>query len=97
MKLPYELTTVAESDIEEIFDHTEYEFGQKQALLYLKGIKTVFIKLMDYPELGRKREELKKGLRAIPAGEHIVFYEILKDKIRIVRVLHSKRDIPKYF
>ena len=53
----YELSSDADSDIEEIFNYTFEEFGIEQS-------------------------------------SHVIFYRVLKDRIRIVRVLHGSRDLP---
>ncbi len=92
----YELSNIADNDIEEIFDYTEKEYGFDKAIIYVSGFEELFSSLVDNPELGRTRTEIKKGLRSIPKDEHIVFYRILSDHIRIVRVLHGSRDLPNF-
>ncbi|WP_363315644.1 type II toxin-antitoxin system RelE/ParE family toxin [Chryseobacterium sp. sg2396] len=49
------------------------------------------------PYSGKKRNEVKSGLYSFPKDHHVIFYRILDDHIRIVRVLHGSRDIPNYF
>jgi len=46
--------------------------------------------------MGRTRNEIKKELRIFPKASHVVFYRILKDTIRIVRVLHGSKDLPSF-
>jgi toxin ParE1/3/4 len=96
-KFVYELSQIADSDLDGIFEYTKHEFGFGQAVDYLSQMDELFLKLTAYPEVGRRRDELKKGLRSIRIGSHVVFYRILKNKIRIVRVLHARRDFPRYF
>lgn len=93
----YKLSSDAALDMDEIFDYSIKEFASKQAFDYASKIHSLFLKLTEQPEIGRKRNEIKVGLRSIPIGEHIFFYRILKDKIRILRVLHRSRDIPRHF
>ena len=93
-KKSYTLSLEADRDIDAIFDYTEQEYDFDQAVKYLGGFEVLFEKLLENPKLGKKRDGLKKGLRSIPKAEHVVFYRILADSIRIVRVLHSNRDIP---
>lgn len=92
----YELSEAADKDLEEIFDFTNDKFGTEQAIKYLSAFEEVFNNLVLQPETGRERNELKKGLRSISQERHIIFYRVLKDHIRIVRVLHSSRDLPGY-
>lgn len=93
----YELSVAADEDIEEIFEYTDKEYGQDQAIQYLSDLEELFAQLTDTPALGKSRDEIKTGLRSFPKAEHIVFYRVLKDRIRIVRVLHASRDLPKFF
>jgi toxin ParE1/3/4 len=92
----YELSLAADSDIEAIFDYTEKEFGFDQAVKYVSDLDTVFNELIRSPELGRKRNEIKIELRSLVQESHIIFYRILEDRIRIVRVLHESRDVKNF-
>jgi toxin ParE1/3/4 len=47
--------------------------------------------------MGRARDELSPGLRSMPFGRHVIFYETMADGIDVVRVLHSARDIDAAF
>ena len=93
----YELSPEADQDISEIFDYTVDEFGIDQAVSYVSQFDVLFEQLVDNSELGRKRLEIRAELRSITQESHVVFYRILKDRIRIVRVLHGSRDLPKLF
>ena len=93
----YELSSEADQDISDIFDYTEAEFGLYQAVSYITALDECFTQLVENPEFGRERDEIREELRSITSSSHIVFYCILEDRIRIVRVLHGSRDLPKYF
>ena len=93
----YELSLAADSDIEEIFEYTEKEFGFEQAVKYVLAFENVFTDLIESPELGRNRDEIKFELRSLVKESHVVFYRILEDRIRIIRVLHESRDIKRLF
>jgi len=93
----YVLSKEADLDLENILDYTEIEFGFHQAVIYLNDLEAVFQLLVKNPEIGRKREELRLGLYSIVEQEHIIFYSIVNEYIRIIRVLHGNKDIPHYF
>jgi len=93
----FELALPADKDLEDIFSYTDEEYGLNQAIKYLTELEDVFEQLVENPELGRERNEIKKGLRSFPKGSHVVFYRILVKHIRIVRILHGSRDLPKHF
>jgi toxin ParE1/3/4 len=89
----YVLSQEADIDLEEIFEYSYEEFRLNQAINYLGEIDAVFIKIVNTPEIGKTRNELKQGLYSIPIGMHIVFYRILTDHVRIVRVLYGGRAV----
>lgn len=93
----YILSEIADEDLEDIFDYTMNEFGFEQAEKYLTEIEDVFQSLLTNPELGKTRNEIKTGLYSFPKDHHLIFYRILDNHIRIVRVFHGSRDIPRYF
>lgn len=93
----YVLSERADADLEEIFDYTYEEFGFNQAEKYLLEIESVFYFLFKNPFSGRSRTEIKEGLYSFPKDNHIIFYRILNDHIRIIRVLHGSRDLPNSF
>ena len=93
----YILSEIADKDFEDIFDLTFDEFRFEQAEKYLLDIEEIFQNLIINPQIGKKRDEIKQGLYSFPKDNHIIFYRILDNHIRIVRVLHGSRDIPKYF
>ena len=93
----YILSEITDKDLEDIFDYTFDEFGFDQAEKYLLEIEEIFFFFFINPQIGKKRDEIKQGLYSFPKDNHIIFYRILDNHIRIVRVLHGSRDIPKYF
>lgn len=95
-ELFYELSADADKDIEDIFDYTAEKFGLDQAVTYVNTFDDVFTDLLNNPELGRRRPEIRQGLRSIAHESHTIFYRVLKDRIRIVRILHGSRDLLKH-
>lgn len=93
----YKLSEQADFDLEDIFDYTNLHFGIHQAIKYLTDLDIVFESLVINPEIGRKRYVLKVGLYSITEQEHVIFYRIMQNHIRIVRVLHRSKDMPKHF
>lgn len=92
----YELSQEADKDLEDIFDYTVDKFGTDQAIAYVSSFEDVFIRLADNPETGRTRGEIRADLRSFVKESHVIFYSILKGRIRIVRILHCSRDVIKF-
>jgi toxin ParE1/3/4 len=95
--LSYELSPEAAQDLSDIFDYTEMEFGLDQAVKYLKDLEHCFIQLCGNPSIGRERSEIREALYSFLSQSHVVFYRILNDRLRVVRVLHGSRDLPRHF
>jgi len=93
----YVSSEATDLDIDAIFDYTERKHSFNQAIKYLLSLKSVFESLVINPRIGRELNEIKLGLYSITEQEHVIFYRILKNHIRIVRVLHGSKDIPKQF
>lgn len=54
------------------------------------------LSLANNPNLGRRRDYLKPGLRTITeARNYLICYRIKQNSIEILRVLHGARDIEK--
>jgi toxin ParE1/3/4 len=92
----YELSQEADRDLQEIYDFSIENFGSNQAMEYLTGLEGIFNTICRHPHTGRSRNEIRKGLRCISYVSHIVFYRTVEKRIRIVRVLHASRDLPKF-
>lgn len=90
------LSKAADADLEDIFDYTLEEFGLDQAISYVSGFDDVFETISENPEIGRDRKEIIEELRSLAKDRHIIFYRILSNHIRIVRILHGSRDFPKF-
>jgi toxin ParE1/3/4 len=54
-----------------------------------------FIDLLTHHYLGRRREELRRGYRGFPVGQYVIFYRVAEPGVRIVRILHGRRDVPE--
>lgn len=96
LDLFYELSVEAEQDIDLIFDYTEENHGFAQAVEYVADFDHTFERLIQFSSLGRERPEIRQGLRSIKKDEHVVFYRVLDDRIRIVRILYRRQDLPRH-
>jgi toxin ParE1/3/4 len=54
-------------------------------------------RLLDDPMLGRPRHEIMAGMRSMPVRRHVVFYQLSKRTIEVVRVLHQRMDVEHVF
>ena len=47
--------------------------------------------------LGQLRNALAPGLRSTPEGRYVIFFRYVSDRIEIVNILHSARDLEAMF
>ena len=92
----YILSKKTQEDIDAIYEFGVYKFGQDQGLNYLIELRAHFEVILKNPEIGKQRDEIKNGLYSLPYASNIIFYRILKNHLRIVRVLHGSRDLRKF-
>lgn len=90
------LSKAADADLEDIFDFTLEKFGLDQAFSYVSGFDDTLEIISRNPEIGRERKEIRENLRSFPKDMHVIFYRVLSDHIRVVRILHGSRDLPKF-
>ncbi|HEX8663078.1 MAG TPA: type II toxin-antitoxin system RelE/ParE family toxin [Beijerinckiaceae bacterium] len=87
-----EITEAADRDISEIYVYSHRRYGEAQAERYLLGLDACFERLAEMPRMGRNIDHIRTGYFRFEHARHTIFYIILKDGIRIVRVLHASMD-----
>jgi len=92
----YRLSWQASRDLEAIAEFTINRFGIERARQYRDELKACFESLAENPTMGRRAEQLAKGLRRLEHGSHIVFYVPLDDGVLLVRVLHHRMDARRH-
>jgi toxin ParE1/3/4 len=53
--------------------------------------------LGDSPHIGRQRDELRAGYRSFPVGDYLILYQIGQPGVRIMHVVHGRRDLETLF
>ncbi len=86
--MTYRLTRQAKSDIKAIYHYTVEYFGDSQAREYLDGLEYSFDLLMDNPNMGRL---FSKKIRRYIYKSHLVYYEVRKDHIVIIRIRNARQ------
>lgn len=92
----FRISNLAEKDLEDIWVY----LAQQNEILADKKIAQILDKfpmLAQFPEMGRKQDELQTGLRSFPIKPYIIFYTQLPEFVEIVRIFHQSRDIQNQF
>jgi toxin ParE1/3/4 len=87
------LSVQAVRDLKEISKYIANQSNSANASAILRKIASAMQTNAIHPLSGRTRNELSEGLRSFSVAPYIVFYRPLEDGIRVIRVLHSRRDL----
>ena len=83
-------TRQAREDVLEIWDYVA-AIDVDAADTLIRRLDEVIRHLSTQPEIGSKQDKYRDGLRCLPAGNYLIFYDIIPDAIRILRILHGAR------
>jgi toxin ParE1/3/4 len=86
------LTRLAERDLIDIWAYTRERWDAVQADKYLDALDRAIHRLPANPELGVRRDYVRKGYRVFFVHRHAVYYAATSSAIRIIRVLHGQMD-----
>ena len=91
--MTYALAPEAKRDLDAI---KRYLLGKRAsaAKLVLQDIRAACELLGAHPALGRSQQDLAPDVKSFPVRSYMVLYEVDQPAIRILRVIHGKRDLP---
>jgi len=92
----YILSPNAQKSLGNIKTYSLEEFGEEQTITYLKLIEKKLQMISESPDIGRNREEIKKGYLSFLAGSHIIFYRKAKNHVDIIDILHQSMEPYRY-
>lgn len=89
-------TPLAQADLE---GHQDYIARDRPgaSLAWVGALDARCRMLAQNPGWGRRRDELRPGLRSLPFGRYTIFYRRSDSGVEIVRVLHASRDLKTQF
>ena len=93
MILSYEISKLAQQDLEDIWRYTLENWSLTQADKYYKLIIKEFDRICKDPEIGFPIDYVKLGHRTLPIKSHIIVSKIQASKIWIDRILHKNMDL----
>ena len=86
-------------DLDRIFDYIHDDLNNPIAAeKIVKGILNKISELKEYPQLGSVwylENNIDSGFRFLRYDNYIIFYQITKETILIVRILHRLQDYVK--
>lgn len=88
----YILSPNAQGSLRRIKAYSLELFGEEQTVAYLRFIEKKLQTVAENPDIGRQREEVKKGYFSFLAGSHVIFYRKTKNHIEVIDILHQGMD-----
>ena len=86
-----EWSSIAQNDLNKIIDYIAQD-SLEYALLFYEQVREKVENLTQFPKMGRKVPELDDpNIRELILRNYRLIYQILGEKIQIVRLLHGSR------
>ena len=90
------LSPRAQTDLVKIWNYIADD-NESNADAFVGKLYTALQMLAKQPSVGRRREDIRAGLRSFLVGRYIIFYQSRKATLEISRVLHAARNIAPLF
>ncbi len=87
-----EFSGPAARELEAIFSYTLERWGPAQAQAYLTELEQTCLKLARSPQMGAPDPTDGARYRRFLSGRHWLYYLPIKDGVRIMAVMHARRQ-----
>lgn len=87
----------AKQDLDDIWNYHIENNLQEVGTRLLREIGKKFSLFLQYPEIGRERNDLLLHMRSFVVREYLIFYLPTDETIEIFRVIKGSRNISKLF
>ena len=91
--MAHRVASDAEADLDHIWDYVAGNSSIETADQFVESLASKFLLLGAYPQLGRRRDDLRAGLRLFPVGDYLVLYRIDGEDVLVQRVVRASRDL----
>ncbi len=92
----FQISAQAERDLEDIWAYIARD-NEQAADTLIDEIIERFPKLANFPEMGKKRDNLLEGLRSFPVKRYVIFYRRRDQGVEIFRILNQARNVESKF
>ena len=85
----------ARDDIRDVLQYTLQTWGRGQRDRYQALLLHALQEIAEFPNIGQLRDDLGQEYRSRLVEQHVVYYRVEPKAIRVIRVLHVRRDAPR--
>ncbi|HXB71769.1 MAG TPA: type II toxin-antitoxin system RelE/ParE family toxin [Candidatus Acidoferrales bacterium] len=93
--MAHRLTGRARRDVLDIWRRIAAD-SEPSADRFIDRLTQHFRLLGKAPFAGRQRDDIRPGYRSFPVGEYLIFYRIMEPGVRIMHVVHGRKDLRRY-
>jgi len=93
MSLSFEISELAQADLERIWNYTAINWSSVQADKYYKELIAQIETICKNPEIGRSIAYIKNQHQKVNFFSHMIIYKVVNKVIFIDRILHKRMDI----
>ena len=87
---------LAESDLVEIADYISRE-SPERAVSLIARLRARCDRLTAFPKSAPLRPEVAEGIRMVPVGRYLIFYDEQGTDVVVQRIIHGARDYSTLF
>ncbi len=88
----------AQADLVDLYDYIAPRGGHERALAYVERIQATCVSLGPFPERGRRRDDIRPGLRVTGFERRItIAFHVTTGQVVIDRILYAGRDVQGAF
>ncbi|TWH01577.1 toxin ParE1/3/4 [Ochrobactrum sp. J50] len=91
----YQLTPLAEADLEDILVYALHEWSVEQADSYINDVIDAFEGLRDDSKRGRFAD-IRPGYLKYSVGSHVIYFREHENTLLVVRILHGRVDVGRH-
>jgi toxin ParE1/3/4 len=91
------VSVLAQQDLDAIWNYYSERNLEEVGSRLIREIGKKFSLFLQYPEIGRERNDLILYLRSFAIKDYLIFYLPSTDAIEIFRVVKGSRNISKLF
>jgi toxin ParE1/3/4 len=83
---------LAIANLESVFAYSEIQWGFDAASEYQHRLERAFQTILDHPELGTKRDDIRPGARVFTVRHHPILYRFSAMRVTVLRVIHERMN-----
>jgi len=85
----YQVSEGAQADLDEIFLYWAKRTSLDTADQLIDRIVDRFWLLGEFPDAGKRADDLARGLRCFPAGKYLIYYRKTRRGVEIIHIFHG--------